>query len=177
MGISPEREVGKMETIVDILTRSVIFRNLTKEQIEKLAAIASVEVHPAGTLLYKEGDPADKFYIVQEGKVVLNMKCDMGPHVPPMQVTVDLIVQGESMGWSAVVEPHLFTLSCLCMDPTKLVAIDAAKLREIISGDLAVGFEVMKAMAKLIASRLTHTRILLIGERALGLMMEQTQYA
>ncbi len=166
-----------MEKIISILSESVVFQRLTKEQLEKLAAIASVETYPAGTLLYREGDPADKFYIVEEGKVVLDMKCDMGPNVAPMQVTVDVITKGESMGWSAVVDPYIFTLSCLCMDPTRLIAIDAVKLRELIAQDCTVGFEIMKATAKLIASRLTHTRVLLIGERALGLMMEQTEYA
>jgi len=35
----------------------------------------------------------------------------------------------------------------------------------------------MKAIAKLISTRLTHTRVLLIGERTLGFLMDQTQYA
>jgi len=166
-----------METVIDVLRHSVVFQKLTNEQIKKLAAIASTETHPAGTLLYREGDPASKFYIVQEGKVVLDMKCEMGPHTPPRQVTVDVITKGESMGWSAVVEPCIYTLSCLCMERTTLVAVDAAKLREFIAEDLALGFEVMKAVGKMIASRLTHTRILLVGERALGYMTEQTQYA
>jgi CRP/FNR family cyclic AMP-dependent transcriptional regulator len=166
-----------MDTVVDVLRQSVVFQKLTNEQIKKLAAIASFETYPAGTLLYKEGDPASKFYIVKEGKVILDMKCEMGPHTPPRQVTVDVIIKGESMGWSAVVDPYIFTLSCLCMDPTTLVAVDAAKLREFIVEDLALGFEVMKSIAKLISSRLTHTRVLLIGERTLGFMTEQTQYA
>jgi len=166
-----------METVIDVLRHSVVFQKLTNGQIKKLAAIASTETHPAGTLLYREGDPASKFYIVQEGKVVLDMKCEMGPHTPPRQVTVDVITKGESMGWSAVVEPCIYTLSCLCMERTTLVAVDAAKLREFIAEDLALGFEVMKAVGKMIASRLTHTRILLVGERALGYMTEQTQYA
>ena len=31
------------------------------------------------------------------------------------------------MGWSAVVEPYLYTLGALCIDRTKLIALDAAK--------------------------------------------------
>lgn len=166
-----------METVIDVLRQSIVFQKLTNEQIKKLAAVASFETHPAGTLLYREGDPADKFYIVKEGKVVLDMTCEMGPHMPPRQVTVDVITKGESMGWSAVVEPYIYTLGCLCMDRTTLVAVNSAKLREFIVEDLTMGFEVMKAVAKMISSRLTHTRVLLIGERALGSMTEQTQYA
>ena len=170
-------EEDLMENILDALRKSVVFQKLTNEQVKKLATIAAVETHPVGTLLYKEGDPASKFYVVVAGKVVLDMKCEMGPLFPPRQVTVDVITKGESMGWSAVVDPYIFTMSCLCIDETRLVAVDAVKLREFIAQDCELGFEIMKAVAKLIATRLTHTRVLLIGERALGSMTEQTQYA
>jgi hypothetical protein len=33
-----------------------------------------------------------------------------------------------------------------------------------------MGYEVMKGVTELISSRLTHTMILLVGERALGLL-------
>jgi CRP-like cAMP-binding protein len=166
-----------MENVIDILRHSAIFRKLTDEQLKKIAAIASVETHPAGAVLYREGDPAGKFYIVVEGKVALDMQCDMGPNFPSRQVVVDVIAKGESMGWSAVVEPYIFTLSCLCLDRTELVAIDGVKLREIIDEDCGLGLAVMKAVAKMIATRLTHTRVVLVGERALGIMTEHTQYA
>ncbi|HRR39900.1 MAG TPA: cyclic nucleotide-binding domain-containing protein [Syntrophales bacterium] len=166
-----------MENVIDILRHSVIFSKLTDEQLKKLAAIASIETHPAGTVLYREGDPAAKFYIVIDGKVALDMQCDMGPNFPPRQVIVDVVAKGESMGWSAVVEPFIFTLSCLCLDRTELVAIDAVKLRGIIDEDCEMGLAVMKAVAKMIATRLTHTRVVLVGERALGIMTEHTQYA
>lgn len=162
---------------VDILKNSVIFQKLTDDQLKKLAKIASEESHPAGTLLYKEGDPATKYYIITEGKAVLNMKTDTGPSKPPIQVTVDVIAKGESMGWSAVVEPHFYTLSCLCIENTKMLALDAVKLRELLVQDCPIGYEVMKATAKLISTRLTHTRVLLIGERALGVLMGHTEYA
>jgi len=80
-----------MENVIDILRHSAIFRKLTDEQLKKIAAIASVETHPAGAVLYREGDPAGKFYIVVEGKVALDMQCDMGPNFPSRQVVAMLL--------------------------------------------------------------------------------------
>jgi hypothetical protein len=38
--------------------------------------------------------------------------------------------------------------------------------------DCALGFRMMKATAKVIANRLTHTRIILVGERGLSTLTE-----
>ncbi len=54
----------------------------------------------------------------------------MGAAKPPMQVTVDLITKGDAMGWSAVIEPYVYTLSARCIDDSKAIAFDGAKLRE-----------------------------------------------
>ncbi|HPC73329.1 MAG TPA: cyclic nucleotide-binding domain-containing protein [Syntrophales bacterium] len=160
-----------------ILRESNILKNLSDAQLEKLAAFAISESHPAGTLLYKEGDPANKFYLVEEGKVFLEMKTDMGPARPPLQVTIDVITKGEGMGWSAFVEPNLYTLSGVCMDATKLISFESGKLRDLMDKDPELGYKLLKGINKLLASRLSHTRILLVSERALGLLTTHTEYA
>jgi hypothetical protein len=85
-----------------------------------------------------------------------------------MQITVDIITKGESMGWSSVVDPYLYTLGALCIDHTKLIAFDAAKLRNLMDRDCELGYKVMQATAKVISLRLAHTRIILVGERGLS---------
>jgi len=148
------------------------FRDFTDEQLEKLAAIATEESHAAGSQMYKKGDPARSLFLLQEGKVVMSLESYLGPHRPSMQVTVDTIAKGEVMGWSAVVEPFIYTLSALCIDNAKLIALDAAKLRNLMEEDSDLGFKTMKAIAKVIASRLSHTRIILVGERGLSQLTE-----
>jgi CRP/FNR family transcriptional regulator, cyclic AMP receptor protein len=160
-----------------ILRESHLLKNLNDEQLEKLAALAISESYPAGTLLYKEGDPAHHFYLVEEGKVFLEMKTDMGPARPALQVTIDVIIKGEGMGWSAFVEPNLYTLSAVCMDATKLISFESARLKEIMDKEPELGHQLLKGINKLLASRLSHTRILLVSERALGLLTTHTEYA
>ena len=144
------------------------FKGFTDAQLKKLATIAVEETYEAGAQMYKKGDPARSLFLCKEGKVVMVMENYMGPQQPPMQITVDMITKGDSMGWSAVVEPYLYTLGALCIDRTKLIALDAAKLRALMNDDCELGYKVMQATAKVIASRLTHTRIILVGERGLS---------
>ena len=96
----------------------------------------------------------------------------MGTAKPPMQVTVDVVTQGEAMGWSSVVEPYFYTLGALCIADSKAIVFDADKLRELINREIVLGLKFMKAAARVIASRLIHTQSILIGERGLSIFTE-----
>jgi CRP-like cAMP-binding protein len=148
------------------------FKEFNAEQLKKLASLAKEETCQAGTHLYASGDKARSLYLIQGGKVALFMDNYMGPGKPPMQVTVDMITSGESMGWSAVVDPFVYTLSARCLEDTKLIALDSLKLRGLMNKDSALGFKIMQSTAKVISTRLTHTRIILVGERGLSTLTE-----
>jgi CRP-like cAMP-binding protein len=87
-------------------------------------------------------------------------------------VTVDIVTKGDAMGWSAVVEPYAYTLGARCIDDSKAIAFDADKLRELLIQDSALGVKFMHATARVIATRLTHTQIILVGERGLSTLTE-----
>lgn len=155
-------------TTANDLKEFKFFKDFTDDQLAKLAAMAVEEACEAGAQMYKKGDPARSLFLCREGKVVMVMDNYMGPHRTPLQITVDIITKGESMGWSAVVEPYLYTLGALCIDNCRFFTLDAAKLRALMDDDCELGLKIMQATAKVIASRLTHTRILLVGERGLS---------
>jgi toluene monooxygenase system ferredoxin subunit len=154
----------------DVLKKHDFFKGFTDAQMQKLASIATNESHAARTQIYDIGDPADKLYIVEEGKVVLVMDCFKGPIRPVMQVNVAFVSTGEWMGWSALVEPNKHTLRALCVEKTKLIVLDGNALRKMVDDDTALGLKIMKSVAKLIADRLTYTRIIMVRERGLSLL-------
>ena len=159
-------------TTIAALKEFPFFRDFNGKQLKKLAALAKEETYPAGTQLYCVGDEARSLYFLKAGKIALLMDNYMGPGKPPMQVTVDMITRGESMGWSAVVEPFLYTLGARCIEDTKLIALNAAQLRDVMADDCDLGFKILQSTAKVIATRLTHTRIILVGERGLSTLTE-----
>ncbi|HVO68103.1 MAG TPA: cyclic nucleotide-binding domain-containing protein [Syntrophales bacterium] len=156
----------------DLLKEYKFFKGFSGEQIKKLADIATEESFKAGFQLWRKGDPAKKLYLLQAGKIVLVMDAYMGTAKPPMQVSVDLITKGDAMGWSAVIEPYVYTLGARCIDDSKAISFDGAKLRELLNKDIILGYEFMRVTAKVIATRLTHTEIILIGERGLSILDE-----
>ena len=157
---------------ISVLKEFTFFKDLNDEQLTKLTALATEESYPAGVQMYQKGDAAKGLFMITSGKVILFMENYVGPHKPPMQVTVDIITKGESMGWSSIVEPYLYTLSALSIEDVKLIMFDAFGLRRLLEEDCSLGFRMMQAVAKVISMRLTHTRIILVGERGLSVLTE-----
>jgi CRP-like cAMP-binding protein len=157
---------------VDLLKNFGFLKGFSDGELKQFGDIATEESYKAGVQIWKKGDPAKGLYLLEEGKVLMVLDTYMGTHRPPMQVTVDVVTKGEAMGWSAVVEPYRYTLGARCIDESKLIILDAAKLREILNADKALGFKFMHAIAKIVATRLTHTEIILVGERGLSVLTE-----
>ena len=146
-----------------------IFSGLNDDQLKKLIPISKEKTFALETLLYRIGDPSTHLNLVEKGKVFLQMMADMGPAVPPMSFTADIVTRRDAFGWSAFDEPNLHTMNALIADPATLITIKGEKLKAMMEQDCEMGYEIMKGLSRLLASRLDQARMLLISERALAL--------
>lgn len=154
-----------------------IFSRLNDAQLSELVAIATEEKHDSGTLLYRIGDRSTCLYLVEQGKVTLEMKSDMGPTRPPMSVTVDHVTPSQAFGWSAFDEPNLHTLNATVAETSTLISFDGEKLKALMGGDPQVGMEIIKGLTRQLAACLKESRLLLMSERALAFLTSDTEYA
>ncbi len=151
---------------VGLLKEFAFFKGFSEEQLNKLSEMAIEQSFLAGSHMYKHGDPAEFLYLIKKGKIVLYIENKTGPNEPPMQVTVDMISDGEAIGWPSVVEPYIYSLSALCIVDAETITFNAAGLRKSMDEDNILGFKMMQAVSKTIAARLTHTRTILVSERS-----------
>ena len=157
---------------VDLLKSFALFQGFSDGDLSKFADIATEVSYKAGVQLWKKGDPANSLLLLVKGKVLMTLDVESGSHTPPIRVTVDIVTKGESLGWSSVVEPYLYTRTVRSLDELEAVAFEAAELRERLNEDEALGFKFMRAIAKVVRNRLSHTEIILVGERGLATMGE-----
>jgi CRP/FNR family cyclic AMP-dependent transcriptional regulator len=151
----------------DFLKQTEIFNNLNDLQLQKLSGIASSEKHSAGSVLFREGQPASHFYIVEEGAVSLQMGADMGPGRLPVLLTMATVTKGQGIGWSVFADPHKYTASAQCEKDSTLLAFRADQLRELLNQEPALGYEVAKGVINILASRLNSTREMLFDEEVM----------
>ncbi len=138
----------------EILRRYPYFAAAQDEGLRDLAMLCEEESIAAGTVMYREGDKADKLYILVEGEVDIQYTLGSGE-----LRTVDTIVPGELLMWSALVEPYKSTAVVTTRQDSKVIAMDAAKLRSFCTENQEVANDVLLHLTKLLATRLEGARI------------------
>jgi CRP/FNR family cyclic AMP-dependent transcriptional regulator len=138
----------------EILRRYPYFAAAQDEGLRALAMICEEVTVAAGTVMYREGDKADKLYILVEGEVDIQYTLGSGE-----LRTVDTIVPGELMMWSALVEPYKSTAVVTARQNSRLMALDSEKLRAYCAKDHKVANDVLLHLTKMLATRLEGARI------------------
>ncbi len=156
------------------LRQSQIFSSLSNTQLEEVASLAEEKQYEAGTTLFQEGESAAELLVLQEGKVALQMTMPEALAQMSRRITVDIVSRNEVVGWSAIVEPHVYTLTAICLQKVKALSISNTKLRRLLRDNHKIGFEVLNGLIKVVASRMDETRRVLVSERLLPLQPSKT---
>jgi CRP-like cAMP-binding protein len=132
---------------------SWLTRELEPETRSALARIGEVVEVPAGTVLFREGDPTGAVSIVLDGRVGLRLR------VPERgQVTIQTVEPGDVIGWSAVVPPYRATSTGTALTDTRLARFEGAALREALDSDKDLAAAIYPALLRAVARRLEGTR-------------------
>jgi CRP-like cAMP-binding protein len=114
-------------------------------------------MRPSGRRLFREGGPADRFWLLQSGDVALDF------HVSGRgDVVIEHVGPGGALGWSWLFAPCRWTLGGIVARDCRALQFDAAAVREIIDDDPALGRELVTRFAAVIAERLQAARQRLI---------------
>ncbi|MDO8687296.1 MAG: cyclic nucleotide-binding domain-containing protein [Dehalococcoidales bacterium] len=154
-------------TIKQALRQCNVFSSLDDTALEQIASLAVEKQYEAGTTIFNEGDNADELLVLQEGEAVLQITVRDVVKQVNKRITVDITNRNSIVGWSAIVEPYSYTLTAVCLQKTRVLSIDGIKLRELLLDNKLVGYEILKELVKVVASRLNDTRQVLINERSL----------
>jgi len=132
-----------------------LFAKLDLDFIRELVANAEEVAYQKDIWLFYEGDEADVLYLIMQGSVDLKLILDKHK-----QTYVDLsrLDEGESFGWSAIVEPHVYRLGAVTAGNTHLVKINGQQLRRLMEQHPAQGYIMMHGIALAMASRLNAVR-------------------
>ncbi len=149
-----------------ILRDCAFFKELSDDELSLMTLLCHEEQHEAGSTVFSEGQPADALYVLAEGKVALEIKIQLAMGRSGRRATTEIVSPGEVFGWSALVDPYMYTMTGVCLQPIKVVVIPAAELRQILSS-CPMGLAVMKQLVGTIAGRLKNTRYILLHAMAI----------
>jgi CRP-like cAMP-binding protein len=143
-----------VQTIEQLLAEAKAFNGMSSEHLELIAGCAQNETFAEGAYLMREGDPANRFYVVRLGRVALEI------FVPERGAfTLETVEGGDLVGWSWLTPPFRVHLDARAVGSVHVVAFDAACLRGKADDDPVLGYELMRRFIPVIVERLQATRV------------------
>ena len=107
--------------------------------------------------VFEEGERADRFWIVRNGTVALDMH--VPGHRPPVIETLGV---GYLVGWSWLYEPYVWQLGARTMTPVQAYEFDAVAVRLMFLDDPEFGRAVEHWVGRVLAHRLNAARARLV---------------
>ena len=143
-----------MRTIDELIADSPVFAGLEPAQLEFIAGCARNEHVNAGVMLMREGDPAERFWLIRRGVVALEL------YVPGREpLVIETLEPGDVVGWSWLFAPYRWALEGRTHGDAHLITFDGVCLRNKCESDHDLGYALMSRFAANVIDRLQATRL------------------
>jgi CRP/FNR family cyclic AMP-dependent transcriptional regulator len=160
---APAKKIKKTET--ESMAARVAFHpflaGLNPAQLALLTDCAIPVRFNKGQTILREGEMANRFYLIESGKVVLESGEGFGD-----PVIIETIGAGDLLGWSWMFPPYVWHFTARAVEPTEAIFFYGTILREYCERDHSLGYELFKRMTPVMMKRLQATRTKMLDVHA-----------
>lgn len=149
--------MASIEGLDRILAEHPFFHDMSERARGLIAGCAANRVFHNGDYLLREGDPANVFFLVRHGAVAMEV------NAPGRSALVlETLGDGDVIGWSWLVPPYRIQFDSRAIGLVRALSIDAKCLRGKCEDDPGLGYEFLSHFVRVMAERLTATRLQLL---------------
>ncbi|MFD3921203.1 cyclic nucleotide-binding domain-containing protein [Streptomyces sp. NPDC058595] len=112
----------------------------------------------AGTRIFEDRGPADRFWVIRTGAVNLDLH-GRGQNAG----TLEMLGHGDLLGWSWLVPPYTWRLGAEAFSMVRADEFDARAVRALCDEDPVLGLALTRRVLEVVADRLQATRVRLLG--------------
>jgi CRP/FNR family cyclic AMP-dependent transcriptional regulator len=159
MPVGSRRNVMSVDPIRTYFAQAAFFRGLSSEHLDQLATFGTETRFNAQQRLFKSDTDADKFYIVRDGKVAVEI-----PAVEGEPLRLQTLGNHGILGWSWLIPPYRWLFDARALSNSDIIVMDGVRLREQCERDNALGFQLFKRFAVLMTERLNASRVAAIKQ-------------
>jgi len=153
-------DMAAAKVVQSVIAEHPFLHGLRPAHLAVLAENSMSMHYEPGTLIFREGDPANRFYLIERGKVSLESSRRDEPAVP-----IQTIGPGDVLGWSWLYPPYYWHFDARAVEPATAIFFYGTRLREQCEEDHDLGYELMKRMTQVVIQRLQATRRQLLAVR------------
>lgn len=138
-----------MHTLQPILEQMPLFKGMKTEHIALVAGCAANVRFEPGHFIGRRGAPADRFWIIREGIVALEI------HEPDRGAAVLMTLgPGDVVGWGWILPPYVFHYDIRAQGPVRALSLDGKCLRDKFASDHELGYELVTRFSRVVVRRL-----------------------
>jgi CRP-like cAMP-binding protein len=141
------------------------FEHLSDAEFDRVTELARVRKVKQGEVIDAQGDAAGRFYILVTGRVAIVLNLDFGVSRSSYMVTT--VGPGQMFAWSGMVGNPVYTAGGKTLAECTLLEFEVPMLEKEFEKDPRLGYVMMRAVAKTVASRLRHMQLQLVKQHAL----------
>jgi len=130
------------------LRQIVMLGYLTDEMLDRLLPITELLHFDKNEYIFRQGDKAERFFMLQQGKVLLEQRI-----TDKITVSVSAIKPGYSFGWSAMLDEELFTTDAICAEACEVFSFREKKIKTLFEQDHSLGFIMSQRLLRIMKKR------------------------
>ena len=138
-----EKRKAQSPGLYYLITQQPFFKGLNANQFQMLTDSAIEMQFEPGQSIFQEGKPANRFYLILEGKVAL--ESELKGHDT---VLIQTLGAGDELGWSWQFRSSNLLLSAHALEPTKTIFFYGTHLRQQCEQDHELGYQLMQRVAE-----------------------------
>ena len=147
----------KSQSLYNLIAQQPFFTGLNERSLQLLADSAMEKQFKRGQSILEEGSPANRFYLILEGRVLLESELKDRGLVP-----IETLGPGDDLGWSWLFPPYSLQLSARALEPTRTIFFYGTRLRGECELDHELGYQLTRRIAEVLIKRLRATQQRLI---------------
>ncbi len=136
-----------------LIEQQPLFKGLNAEQLQLLAGSALEMKFETGATIFEEGSPANRFFLILSGQVVLSSEMEDRNVIP-----IQTLGPGDDLGWSWLFPPYSMHFTACALEPTTTIYFYGTRLREQCEQDHELGYQLMKRIAQVATQSLRATQ-------------------
>lgn len=133
--------------MLDSIQESELFKGVSQRVISEIAKSSEEVTCRENSVIFNGGDQAEYLYELLEGRVDILMPEKDVVHLKATET-------GQIFGWSALVEPYIYTATARCVSDTKLIKISKDAIETAIKRHPEEGLAILQHLTGIIAKRL-----------------------
>lgn len=136
----------------EFLRRTPLFSDLSDEELAQILVIGRVVDFEGETPVFKEGDPGEAFYLVEQGAVRISRMTPLG------EEALTVLREGGFFGEMCLLDDAPRSADAKAHEgPAKLIEFRITDLKELMEKDQALANKMLWTLSRTLAARLRDT--------------------